>query len=120
MAVPVIKQASATVSATNTWYTAVDSDTGLTFIRITKPNAILDIVNATDLSASSNQYTIALFKNGIDTGRRFYSTSMNPSSAGRIAVGPIGLGAGDYQLRVMQTAGTAASYACLIKFADAP
>jgi hypothetical protein len=117
MPVPIIRRFTATVSALSTAYNATDNESSLTFVRVTKPNAILDIVSS-PAPTSGNYYTIKLKKNFVDTGRRFYSTALDPSSAGRIAVGPIGLGPGDYTFEVTQTAGTAANYSFEVKFAD--
>jgi hypothetical protein len=119
MPVPIVRRFTATVSALNSEVKATDDETALTFIRISKPNAILDVVSS-PTPTSGNIYKIKLVKGSIDTGRRFYSTALDPTSAGRMAVGPVGLGPGDYMFLVTQTAGTAANYSFEIKLADTP
>jgi len=116
MSVPVLRRFTATITALNTWVLATDDETTLNFFQ-TGPNAILDAVNDPD-PASGNRYVIALWANGKDTGVRFYSNAMSPSSAGRVAVGPIALKGGQYQLKVMQVAGTPADYSFIVKFAN--
>lgn len=97
-----------------------DAETGLTFVNITRNNAILDVVNNPLAVVAGDFYTINLLKNGIDTGRRFYSQAMASASAGRIAVGPIMLSPGNYSFLITQTAGVAAVFAIAVKFADTP
>ncbi len=116
-AIPVIKRFTGTVAALNTDYTMTDDETALTFVNVKAGNVILDIVNDPDPSAG-NIYMVSLFVGGKDTGRRFFSTSMSPASAGRINIGPLPLKGGTYQFRVRQTAGTAANYSIIVKFAS--
>ncbi|MEM2695975.1 MAG: hypothetical protein QXU09_03465 [Thermoproteota archaeon] len=115
MSVPILRRFTGTITATGQWVTMTDDETGLPFFDTTA-NVILDVVNDPD-PAAGNRYVIALFSGSIDTGVRFYSTAMSPASAGRVAVGPIQLKGGQYQLKVMQTAGTAANYSIVVKFA---
>lgn len=98
---------------------AVDDETGFAFIRMTKPNAILDMVNDPDPVAGLT-YQVNVIKDGIDTGRRVFSTSISPLSAGRMSIGPIHLSPGDYSFAVAQTAGALAAQSFVIKFAGAP
>ncbi|MEM2169861.1 MAG: hypothetical protein QW186_08710 [Candidatus Bathyarchaeia archaeon] len=116
MPAPMIRKFKATISALNTEVRALDQETNEYQFILTKPNTILDITNSPNPS-SGNYYVIRLFKNGVDTGRRFYSEALDPSSAGRMAVGPLDLSPGQYQFRVTQTAGTAADYGFIVKFA---
>jgi len=119
-AVPLIRRFTrAAPGALDTFALAVDEETGLTFIRITSPNVILDMVNDPNPAAGA-RYEIRIIKGGIDTGRRIYSLSIDPMSAGRIAVGPITLGPGDYSFSVAQRAGALAAYSFIVKFARAP
>lgn len=105
--------------ALNAFVLATDDETALTFIRITSNNAILDVLSSPQPAAGVN-YVIHVWKNGIDTGRRFYSEQLDPASAGRIAVGPIGLSPGDYFFNVAQTLGVLAAYSFVVKLANAP
>jgi hypothetical protein len=118
--IPLLRRFNATISALNTLVNAVDQETGQVFLFVNKPNMILDVVNDPD-PASGNYYTIQLWKGGKDTGIRFYSTGLSPNSAGRVNVGPIPLiGGGNYHFKVVQTAGTAANYNFVVKFANPP
>jgi len=96
-----------------------DAETGLTFIRVTGNNAILDVVDNLPIIAG-DLYTVNIVKNGVDTGRRLYSQAMDPASAGRMSVGPIALSPGDYAFIINQTAGVAAVFAIAVKFANQP
>ena len=75
-----------------------DTVTGLTFIQLNVPNTILDMYNGVEPAAAADFYTYELQKNSISTGRTFFSTAMNTGSAGRAAVGPIRLAAGQLQM----------------------
>ena len=75
-----------------------DTVTGLTFIQLNVPNTILDMYNGVEPGAGTDFYTYELQKNSISTGRTFFSTAMNTGSAGRAAVGPIRLAAGQLQM----------------------
>ena len=75
-----------------------DTITGLTFIQLNVPNTILDMYNGVEPGAGADFYTYELQKNSISTGRTFFSTAMNIGSAGRAAVGPIRLAAGQLQM----------------------
>ena len=75
-----------------------DTITLLTFIQLNVPNTILDMYNSPDPAAAADFYTYELQKNSISTGRTFFSTAMNTGSAGRAAVGPIRLAAGQLQM----------------------
>ena len=75
----------------------VDQVTGLTFIQLGQSNTILDLYNAVN-PAGAATYEYGLDKNSISTGRTFFSTAMSTLSAGRAAVGPIRLAAGQLQM----------------------
>jgi len=116
MVAPVIRRFTrATPASLDQFAFATDDITGLTFYLATKRNQILDIVNDPDPPAGA-RYEIALYKNGVDTGRRFFSTSLSPASAGRIAIGPIDIEPGQIQFNVAQRAGTLSSYSFIVKF----
>lgn len=64
---------------------------------ILRDNIILDVVNTPD--PTQLQMEVQLWKGGMDTGKRFYSEAMDPASAGRVAVGPINMFPGRFQLK---------------------
>ena len=98
-----------------------DDVTSLTFTQLSVPNIILDAFNAPDPSGglTTNTYKYQLYKNSVSTGRFFFSESMSTSSAGRSAIGPINIAAGQMQLGSTQTLGTAAAQSnIVVKFAN--
>jgi len=123
MPAPVIRVFRVTFSdsdAVGTVKDAEDLNSGKEDFLLLMDNRILDVVNEKD--PSKIEVEVQLWKNGSDTGLRFYSTTMSPSSAGRVAVGPIDLGPGNYQVKVKlltNNLGTDESetYGVVIKFA---
>ena len=116
MPVPMIRRFSiAAPGALNVDANATDDESGLAFFNPGN-NVILDMLSDPQPAAGIN-HTVALFKGGTDTGRRFYSTGLNPASAGRISVGPLPLTPGNYQLRIRQTLGALTAYNVTLKFA---
>jgi hypothetical protein len=77
------------VGALNTPALLQDTVTNLTFIQLNVPNTILDMYNSIEPAAAADFYTYEL---------HFFSTAMNTGSAGRAAVGPIRLAAGQLQM----------------------
>jgi len=94
---------------------STDDITGLTFTNITKGNSIIDMFN--DPTLAGQRFTFELFKNSISTGRNFFSSAMDPASAGRTAVGPVDIGPAQYQFGITQTAGTAVVTSFVTKYA---
>jgi len=92
-----------------------DDVTGLTFVNVTRQNAITDMFN--DPTLANQRYTIELFKNSISTGRNFFTNAMDTASAGRTSVGPVDLSTGQFQFGFTQTAGTAVVTSIVVKFA---
>ncbi|MCI0527892.1 MAG: hypothetical protein L0Y56_10690 [Nitrospira sp.] len=102
-------------AALDTFANATDDITGLTFVKIAQKNKIVDMVNDPDPAAGlryENQFT----KEGIQTGRGFFSTSLSSASAGRIDPGGINLSMGNYFFSVAQRAGALAAYSFIVKF----
>ena len=93
---------------------ATDDVTALTFYQLAQANQILDMVSD-PAPAAGVAYEIALFKNGIDTGRHFFSRSLDPASAGRVAVGPVDVSPGQLQFNVAQRLGALAAYSFVVK-----
>lgn len=80
---------------------------------------IVDMASAPQNAAGIN-YVINIWKNGVDTGKRAYSVTMDPASAGRVALGPLNLSPGDYYFQVAQTLGALTAYSFIVKFAAQP
>ena len=122
MAVPTLRVFRVTFNDTDavgTVKTATDLNSNLDQLILLRPNVIVDVVNEKD--PSSIEVEVQLWKNGKDTGLRFYSTTMSPTSAGRVAPGPIDLDPGQFQIKVKLltnnlAAGTSETYGVVIKF----
>jgi hypothetical protein len=94
-----------------------DDITTLTFIQLNRNNTLLDMYNDPDPTART--YTDELFKNSISTGRNFFTSAMSTASAGRAAIGPVRLAAGQLQMSASQTAGALAiDNSIVLKFAN--
>jgi len=100
--------------ALNVFAFATDDITTLAFYNNAKPNQILDMVNDPQ-PAATLRYEIALFKNGLDTGRHFFTDSLNPNTAGRVAVGPIDITPGQVQFAVAQRFGALTAFSFVVK-----
>lgn len=92
---------------------ATDDITALGFYTLAGTRDLLDIVNSPDPGAL--RYEIRLLKNGIDTGRSWFSDTLNPASAGRVAIGPVAIGAGNISFSVAQRLGALTAYSFVIK-----
>lgn len=103
--------------ALNVFLFSTDDVTALTFYQAISNNAILDMVSDPQ-NAAGIDHEIAMFKNGLDTGRHFFSGSLNPASAGRVAVGPVDIiGPAQIQMSVAQRLGALTAYSFLVKLA---
>jgi len=116
MAVPIIRRYTrALPTALNVDQLSTDDETAQGVQQLNSNNAILDVFSAPQPAAGVN-YEIRLVKNNIQTGRTFYSVAMDPSSAGRSAVGPIDISAGQYGYQVRQVLGALTSYSFCVKY----
>ena len=116
MSVPLTRRFTrAAPGALNVFAYATDDETGLTFIRVTKATRIVGIVSSPQNAAGVN-HQVNLQKGGIDTGRRFYSTALDPAQIGRVAFQPINLSPGDYFFSVSQTLGALGAYSFEVTF----
>lgn len=116
MAAPIMRRYTrAAPAALNVDALAIDDETALTVQQLNQPNAVLDMFSAPQPAAGVN-YEIRLIKNNVQTGRTFYSVAMDPASAGRSAVGPIDLTAGQYAYAVRQVLGALAAYSFVVKY----
>ena len=123
MAVPLMRSyTTAVVGAINTFALATDDITGLSVQQLNRSNVILDETTAS-VPVVGDQYQDRLLINGLEAGVTFFSATSDPASAGRVVPGPIPIAvagqAGGKQLsyNCVQTAGVAANYSFLIKYA---
>lgn len=91
-----------------------DLTTPQTFYALAGTRDLQDIVSDPDPAAL--RYEIRLLKNGIDTGRAWFSQGLNAGSAGRVAIGPVTIGAGNVGFSVAQRAGALTAYSFVTKF----
>lgn len=116
MPVPRIKRLTAAGGVgLNAYQFATEEVTGLAEIAIPQGAVITDIVDDARIAGYAG-VEIELFKDGNPTGRYFYSRSLNPTTAGRIAVGPIPITSGRISFRCRFTAATSTGpYNFLVK-----
>ena len=79
------------------------------------PNVIQDLVMNPPLLATQ-LYEFTLVKNGNATSVRAFSTAINPTTAGRVAIGNVSMSSGNYQWQVIQTAGVLANPQILVRY----
>ena len=116
MAAPIMRRYTrSTPTALNVDLLAQDDETAQGVQQLNQPNAILDMFSAPQPAGGIN-FEIRLLKNNIQTGRTFYSVAMDPASAGRSAVGPVDLTAGQYGYAVRQVSGALNSYSFVVKY----
>ena len=89
---------------------------------ILTPNLIIDMVNAPDpdLVAFATEAEIRLTKNGQETPVRAFTSSISPTSSGRVPLGPVNMSAGSYiwkiAVRVAGSTPAATTYSMLVKY----
>ena len=124
MAVPLMRSyTTAVVGAINTFALATDDITGLSVQQLNRDNVILDETTAS-VPVAGDQYQDRLLINGLEAGVTFFSATSDPASAGRVVPGPIPItvqgtsGGKQVAYNCAQTAGVAANYSFLIKYAN--
>jgi len=94
---------------------ATDDDSAQAVQQINVDNKILDIYSSPQNAAGVN-YEVRLLKNNVQTGRTYYSTAMDPASAGRSRVGNIPLSEGQVAYAVRQTLGALTAYSFVVQY----
>ena len=94
MALPVVRRYTSAVGVINVFNNMTDDVTGQAPFTLFAPNAILDVVN--DPDPATGTYEMRLMKNGSETPVKTFSSSISPTTAGRMAIGPINLSVGQY------------------------
>jgi len=114
---PIIRRYTlALPTALNNFLPMTDDITQLTFQNLPQVNSIVDMLNDPQ-PAAGLRYEFRIFKNGLDTGRAVFSDSMNPASAGRIAIGPLDMAPGQLSFQAAQRLGAFAATSIIVKFA---
>lgn len=114
--IPVIRRFSLTGQTINTYGFMTDDITGLTEFTLPRGANIMDIVGDVPTLPAYPGVEVELYKDGMPTGRTFFSQSMNPTSAGRMAVGLIPISAGKVGFRMKPTLATSLRFNILVKF----
>jgi len=94
MALPVVRRYTSVVGVINVFNNMTDDRTTLAQFTLFRANIILDIVN--DPTPATGTYEMRLIKDGAETPITVFSTSISPTTAGRVAYGPINLSPGQY------------------------
>jgi len=98
-----------------------DNESNQDQFTILTPNLIIDMVNAPDPSVVEfAEIELRLTKNGQETPVRAFSSSISPSSSGRVPLGPVNMSAGSYiwKAAVRLAGGTPgpAAFSVLVKY----
>lgn len=96
---------------------ATNDDTTQQVQQLNENNDIVDMVSS-PAPAAGVDYEIRLIKNNVPTGRTFFSNAMNPGSAGRVDIGPVGLSKGQILYQVRQVLGALAAYSFVVKYSN--
>lgn len=116
MALPVIRRYTlAAPAALNTFANLTDDITGQAPFLILQGNQIQDIVNDPD-PAAGLRYEFVLNKNGMQTPVRVFSSSISPTTAGRMNVGGVSMSAGNYIWTGAQRAGALTATSIIVKY----
>jgi len=117
MAAPLFRRwTRAAPGALDVFALSTDDITAETNYLLAGMTELQDLVSDPDPGAL--RYEIRLFKNGIDTGRSWFSQGLNPGSAGRVAIGPVSMKPGKVSFSVAQRAGALAAYSFVSKFSN--
>jgi len=123
MVLPVQRRYSVTfpdVSIRDQFLNMTDNESNQDQFTILTPNLIIDMVNAPDPDiAEIPEAEIRLTKNGQETPVRAFTSSISPSSSGRVPLGPVNMSAGSYIWKIAirnAGVGTSVLYSMLVKY----
>ena len=91
---PVVRRYTSVVGTINVFNNMTDDVTGQAPFTLFQANTILDITN--DPDPATGTYEMVLLKNGQQTPVRVFSSSISPTTAGRMNYAPISLSVGQY------------------------
>jgi hypothetical protein len=114
--IPITRRFTLANTTVNTSAFATDDITGIAEYAVPNGAVILDVVGDVPALPAYPGVQVELYKNGIATGRLFFSQSLNPTSAGRINIGPIPLSPGRISFRCTPTLATSLRFNFLVKF----
>lgn len=96
---------------------ATNDDTTQSVQQLNNDNDIEDMLSS-PAPAAGIDYEVRLIKNNVPTGRIYFSNAMNPGSAGRVKIGPVGLSSGQILYQVRQVLGALAAYSFVVKYSN--
>ncbi len=115
MAVPVVRRYTlAAPAALNVFGNLTDDVTGVATFLILNNNSILDVVNDPD-PAATLRYEFILNKNGMQTPVSVFSTSISPTTAGRMSY-QASMSAGNYIWTGAQRFGALTATSIIVKY----
>ena len=94
MSLPVVRRYTSVLGVLNVFNNMTDDVTGQAPFTLFTNNAILDVVN--DPDPATGTYEMRLLKNGSETPVKIFSSSISPTTAGRMSYGAISLSVGQY------------------------
>jgi len=118
MAAPIFRRWTHATAAVNIFALATDDVTAETNYLLARNTELLDVISS-PAPTLPTRFEIVLFKNGISTGRSFFTEGLDPASAGRAAIGPIDMVPGKLQFSVGNRAGSAIAYSFTAKLSNA-
>lgn len=118
MTLPVLRRYTLGLpTALNVFNNLTDDITNQANFLLLGGNALLDVVNDPD-PAAGLRYEFVLTKNGQETPVRIFSSTISPTTAGRTAIGPVNMSAGQYIWKGAQRAGAFAATSIVVKYAS--
>lgn len=117
MALPVFRRYTlAAPAALNVFNNLTDDVSGQAPFLLLGGNALMDIVNDPD-PAAGLRYEFNLTKNGQATQVRVFSSTISPTTAGRVNAGGVSMSAGNYIWTGAQRAGALTATSIVVKYA---
>lgn len=102
-------------AALNTFGNLTDDVTTQAPFTLFVSNELKDIVNDPD-PAAGLRYEFRLTKNGNETPVKVFSSAISPTTAGRVAFGPVDMSVGQYIWTGAQRAGALTATSVLVKY----
>ncbi len=113
---PVVRRYTSVVGVINVFNNMTDDVTTQAPFTLFSPNTILDVVN--DPDPATGTYEMRLLKNGSETPIKIFSSSISPTTAGRMAIGPISLSVGQYIWTRAPRSAVVVANSIIVKYAN--
>jgi len=116
--IPVLRRYTLASGTLDVFANLTDDVTSQAPFTIFGNTTILDVVMDPAPANTGARYEYRLLKNGNETPVKLFSLSMLPTSAGRVAVGPINMSSGTYIWSGANRAGTPEATSILVKYSN--